>query len=304
MATHQITIAKASKNDFEKVYNLLSPMEELFNNRWSNEESWTEWDDDNEDKLELLAIRKEIAEEEYCDEDEVDNRLVLYEFIKRRMRLCGCSNWQRVVTAAECLIDIFCDPQESCLAWRPDLKRAMSVHPVDLNPKGEWIEVLDNNFFANPRWKEAIDYLIKAGQMVNFHGVDVRIMNEEQAFYLSKLKLKRRIHIAWDLPDIDLTEKLKEVTKYIKPRNLSCYVLVGFNSTIEQDIYRLNRLKELGISPFVQPYRDFNNDRKPTLYEKDIAQWANKHQIFKSCDFADFSPRKGFKCKYYLKQLE
>lgn len=125
MATHQITIAKASKNDFEKVYNLLSPMEELFNNRWSNEESWTEWDDDNEDKLELLAIRKEIAEEEYCDEDEVDNRLVLYEFIKRRMRLCGCSNWQRVVTAAECLIDIFCDPQESCLAWRPDLKRAM-----------------------------------------------------------------------------------------------------------------------------------------------------------------------------------
>ena len=55
MATHQITIAKASKNDFEKVYNLLSPMEELFNNRWSNEESWTEWDDDNEDKLELLA---------------------------------------------------------------------------------------------------------------------------------------------------------------------------------------------------------------------------------------------------------
>ena len=128
-----------------------------------------------------------------------------------------------------------------------------SVHPVDLNPKGEWIEVLDNNFFANPRWKEAIDYLIKAGQMVNFHGVDVRIMNEEQAFYLSKLKLKRRIHIAWDLPDIDLTEKLKEVTKYIKPRNLSCYVLVGFNSTIEQDIYRLNRLKELGISPFVQP---------------------------------------------------
>lgn len=175
-----------------------------------------------------------------------------------------------------------------------------AVEPVELNPKGEWIEVLDNNFFANPEWQDAINYLQKKGQMVNLHGVDVRIMNEEQAFYLSKLKLKRRIHIAWDLPEIDLTEKLREVTKYIKPRNLSCYVLVGFNSTVEQDMYRLNRLKELGISPFVQPYRDFNNDRKPTLYEKDIAQWANKHQIFKSCDFADFSPRKGFKCSYYL----
>lgn len=43
-----------------------------------------------------------------------------------------------------------------------------SVEPVDLNPKGKWIEVLDNNFFANPNWKEAVDYLIKANQAVKF----------------------------------------------------------------------------------------------------------------------------------------
>ena len=177
-----------------------------------------------------------------------------------------------------------------------------AVEPVELNPEGKWIEVLDNNFFANPEWRHAISYLLKQNQMVNLHGVDVRIMNEEQAFYLSKLRLKRIIHIAWDLPSIDLTDKLREVTKYIKPRNLSCYVLVGYNSTVEQDMYRLSRLRELGISPFVQPYRDFDNDRKVTLYEKDLAQWANKHQIFKACEFKDFSPRKGFKCEYYLKQ--
>lgn len=177
-----------------------------------------------------------------------------------------------------------------------------AVEPVELNPEGKWIEVLDNNFFANPEWRHAIRYLLKQNQMVNLHGVDVRIMNEEQAFYLGKLRLKRRIHIAWDLPSIDLTDKLREVTKYIKPRNLSCYVLVGYNSTVEQDMYRLSRLRELGISPFVQPYRDFNNDRKPTLYEKDLAQWANKHQIFKACEFKDFSPRKGFRYEYYLKQ--
>lgn len=178
-----------------------------------------------------------------------------------------------------------------------------SVLPVNLNPQGKWIEVLDNNFFANPEWKNAVSYLLKTGQPIKLHGVDVRIMDEEQAYYLNKLKMKQRIHIAWDLPQLDLTDRLKEMIKYVKPYKISCYVLVGFNSTIEQDLFRLNRLKELGISPFVQPYRDFKNDRKPTLYEKDIAQWANKHQIFKSCEFADFSPRKGFKCDYYLKQL-
>lgn len=91
------------------------------------------------------------------------------------------------------------------------------VEPVELNPNGEWIEVLDNNFFANPEWKSAVDYLIRIGQPVKLHGVDIRIMNEEQAYWLNKLKRKGYIHIAWDIPSLDLTEKLKEVSKYIKP---------------------------------------------------------------------------------------
>lgn len=128
--------------------------------------------------------------------------------------------------------------------------------PLLLNPNGQWIEVLDNNFFANPEWKTSVDYLLSTKQKVNLHGVDVRIMNEEQAYWLNKLKLHKPIHIAWDLPEIDLTDKLREVTKYIKPYKIYCYVLVGFNSTKEQDLYRLNRLKELKILPFVQAYRD------------------------------------------------
>lgn len=178
------------------------------------------------------------------------------------------------------------------------------VGPVELNPHGEWIEVLDNNFFANPMWMDSINYLINKNQKVNLHGVDVRIMNEEQAYYLNKLKLKNNIHIAWDLPKIDLKEKLKEIIKYIKPYKLTCYVLVGFNSTFEEDMYRLETLKELGITPFVQPYRDFENNRMPTQYEKDIARWANKMWIFKSCEFKDFEPRKGFRCIEYYKNKQ
>lgn len=174
------------------------------------------------------------------------------------------------------------------------------VEPVELNPHGKHIEVLDNNFFANPEWKSAIDYLIKAGQKVNLHGVDIRIMNEEQAYWLNKLRLRRDIHIAWDLPAIDLTEKLREVTRYIKPWKLMCYILVGFNSTMEQDMYRIERCRELGIKPFVMPYRDFENKTKPSQYTKDLAQYVNKPMIYRSCKFEDFSPRKGFKCKEYF----
>ena len=121
---------------------------------------------------------------------------------------------------------------------------------------------------------------MKEGQPVKLHGVDVRIMDEEQAWHLNRLKMKQNVHIAWDLPQLDLTERLKEMVKYVKPYKITCYVLIGFNSTVEQDLFRLNVLRELGITPFVIPFRDYENERTPTRYERDLARWANRMWLF------------------------
>ena len=174
------------------------------------------------------------------------------------------------------------------------------VTPMELNPGGKWIEVLDNNFFANPEWREAIRHLKAQGQPVNFHGVDIRIMDAEQAEAIKGLRLKRNIHIAWDIPQVDLTDKLKEIIKIIPAYKLSCYVLVGFNSTPEQDLYRVRTLKSLGITPFVQPFRDYENKTQPSQYAKDFARWANRVWSLKSCDFLDYMPRKNFRCSKYF----
>lgn len=186
-----------------------------------------------------------------------------------------------------------------CLVYDKEGK-IRPVEPMELNPNGQWIEVLDNNFFANPRWREAVEDLRRQHLPVKFHGVDIRIMDEEQAEALNSLRLKGYVHIAWDLPQIDLTPQLEAITKYIKPYKIACYVLVGFNSTRDQDLHRLRTLKRLGILPFVQPFRDYTNQRKPTQYEKDLGRWANRAWLFKSMDFNDYEPRKGFKCKEYF----
>lgn len=171
-----------------------------------------------------------------------------------------------------------------------------SVQPHALNPRGKWIEILDNNFFANPEWRKAAQYIKDAGQPVKFHGVDVRIMNEEQAAFLNEIKHVGNIHIAWDLPQIDLRPQLEKMCKYVNPSKITCYLLIGFNSTKEQDLHRARVLKELGIKPFAQAFRDFKNERTPSLYEMDFCRWCNKRQIFSTCDFLDFKPRKNFKC--------
>lgn len=114
-------------------------------------------------------------------------------------------------------------------------------------------------------------------------------------------RMKQNIHIAWDLPQLDLRDRLKEMVKHVKPYKITCYVLIGFNSTIEQDLFRLNVLRELGITPFVIPFRDYGNERTPTRYERDLARWANRMWLFKSSSFENYMPRKGFKCGEYLK---
>lgn len=169
-----------------------------------------------------------------------------------------------------------------------------------LNPKGKYIEVMDNNFFANPQWKEAVYWLNATKQPIRLMGIDARILTDEQCQALSTMRHKDTIHIAWDNISDKILHKIVMMTKYIKPEKISCYVLVGYNSTIEDDLTRIYSLRAAGIVPFVAPFRDYDNLREPTQYEKDLARWANNRWLFKSFDFENFEPRKGFKCVEYL----
>lgn len=162
------------------------------------------------------------------------------------------------------------------------------VEPMNLNPSGKHIEVFDNNFFANPNWKEAINTLIDYKQKVNFHGVDVRIMTEEQAYWLNQLKHHKQIHIAWDNPKDNIIPRIQEMIKYIKPYKIMCYVLIGYWSTHEEDIYRIEKLRELGVDPFVMPFK------KDDLRQKRLARWVNNKIIFKKCNkFEDYDEKIG-----------
>lgn len=157
-----------------------------------------------------------------------------------------------------------------------------SVKPMALNPNGKRIEILDNNFFANPEWKSAIEHLQSEMQPVNFHGVDARIMNEEQAFWLNKLKHHKQIHIAWDNPKDNIIPHIQEMIKHIKPYRIMCYVLIGYWSTPEQDLYRIEKLRQLNIDPFVMAY-----DKSDT-YQKRFARWVNHKAVFKTVKWSEY----------------
>lgn len=163
--------------------------------------------------------------------------------------------------------------------------RIKSVKRKNLNPKGKYIVVSDNNFFANPEWKGAVATLWRMAQPVVFQGIDVRTLNKFKCDILLTFKHYKQIKIAWDDPRVNLEPKLKQVIRWIKPYKLMCYVLIGFSSTEEEDLYRVDTLRSLGIDPFVMPYN------KKDLYQRAFARWVNHKAIFKKVKWEDYRQR-------------
>lgn len=159
------------------------------------------------------------------------------------------------------------------------------VKPKNLNPKGQYIVVSDNNFFQSSEWLHAIQWLINISQPVDFQGVDARELNEQKCCWLDTLSHHKQIKIAWDNPRQNLKPKLQEIIQYIKPYKIMCYVLIGYWSTPEQDLHRVETLRNLGIDPFVMPYN------KKDLYQKAFARWVNHKAIFKKVKWSDYKYR-------------
>lgn len=161
-----------------------------------------------------------------------------------------------------------------------------------LHPDHMKIILLDNNFLASPKWKEKLQYLIDEGLMVNFcQGNDIRLIDEEKAKMLSELNFYnhnftyKHLHFAWDHMGIEGKVKrgiriLKDAG--IKPYRLMFYMLCGFNTTFEQDMYRFQKLREWGVDPFVMIY---NNEGNEIL--RHFARWVNK-RVYKSCKWRDY----------------
>lgn len=156
------------------------------------------------------------------------------------------------------------------------------VEPMSLNPKGKHIEILDNNFFANPEWKKAVQQIRTWGQPVNLHGVDVRMLTEYQAKVLDDLPHYKQIHIAWDNPRTNMETHIRRMLKQIKPYKIMCYVLIGYWSTPDQDLNRVERLRELGVDPFVMAFD------KSDPYQRRFARWVNHKATFKSVPWRDY----------------
>jgi len=168
------------------------------------------------------------------------------------------------------------------------------------NPKHKEVMLLDNNWIADKNWFfENSQYLID--NKISYYdqnGIDARLLDEEIATQLKKLKLHDVLHFAWDrmedekaiLRGIDI---LKQAGFNMK-RNVSFYVLVDFDTEFFEDLHRCRKLKSLGTSAYVMPYQQPDTNYPPKLnniWIEKMARWVNRREVYWDCDYMDYTRR-------------
>lgn len=153
------------------------------------------------------------------------------------------------------------------------------------------IVLLDPNILACKDWEELLTQLVRSDAKVDFsQGLDIRVMTEKKVNLINKLNIEM-IHFAWDNYEehtYDQLKKYRDMLNYDE-RRLRVYVLTNFNTTKEQDLDRIYRLRQLKYDPYVMIY-DKKHANKTT---KQMQRWVNNKFIWRSCDNFEQYKKRG-----------
>lgn len=176
-------------------------------------------------------------------------------------------------------------------------KANSTIEEIWTQRDSDFLMLLDNDFFGNPEWRERIAEIKKHNLRVCFsQGLNIRIITDEQCAALASIRFwnlhatRRQVYFAWDrFQDEKLIDAgiARVVAAGIKPWQMAFYVLIGYDTTPEQDYYRVMKIRQLGCDPYAMPYK------KSDPYQKRFARWVNHKAIFKSVEWADY--RTGIK---------
>ena len=174
-----------------------------------------------------------------------------------------------------------------------------SVKVADLS---EWwngqknIVLMDANILACSQHVELLQQLIDSKAWVDINqGMDCRLLTKQNIEAINRLKL-REIHFAWDymreskavLRGLELYASL--ATRKPHGRYATVYCLTNYDTTMEENLYRIYTLRDMGYDPYVMIYDKPHAPREVRLLQR----WCNNRLIFRAePDFNKYDPKRG-----------
>lgn len=158
------------------------------------------------------------------------------------------------------------------------------------------IVLMDPNLLACRDHMDLLAQLAASRGWVDVNqGFDARLLTPQNIAAIKQIKIKE-IHFAWDLmknsqrilDGLNLWKRLGKKNKHGSWGTV--YVLTNFDTSMEENLYRIDTLDQMGFDPYVMVYDKPNAPRDIRMLQR----WCNNKAIFKSCPkFEDYCPRRG-----------
>lgn len=196
--------------------------------------------------------------------------------------------------------------------------RVLKHSPISefFDPSRKYIYLWDDNFLAYSHWREVLNELEDTKRYFQFRqGLDIRLMTEEQAQRLSKMKYHGDFIFAFDnLEDKVIIEKKLFMWKKYCKKTTKLYVLSAYESQDEKDIKsvfeRVRILMRHKCLPYIMRYSEYTNSEFKGMYIN-LARWCNQPSFFKKKSFREFclanqtkSSNKECATVRYMKEFE
>lgn len=153
------------------------------------------------------------------------------------------------------------------------------------------IVLCDPNILACKDHMELLQQLADSKAKVNFNqGLDIRLVNDRNIELLKQIRLDG-IHFAFDRwQDKDIIEpklrRFAERTGYNKNKGrVMVYILCNFDTTLKQDIYRIQLCRELQFAPYPMIY---DKEHCDPIYKK-LQRWCNNFIFWKVPTFEEYT---------------
>ena len=182
-----------------------------------------------------------------------------------------------------------------CVVTQKEGSKSVKVADLSEFWRGQkQIKLLDPNLLASKDHENLLQQLIDSKAWVDFtQGLDARLLTDGNISLLKRVKTKM-VHFAWD-SDAQSDTILASLRKFkietgIDERKARVYVLTNYNTDFNFDLYRVNKLRQIGFDPYVMIYNKKNAPRKT----RHLQRWCNNKRIFrKEHDFTNYDPKIG-----------
>ena len=180
-----------------------------------------------------------------------------------------------------------------CCDWCIVPRKEGGIHPAATwdeikRPDSQKLVLLDNNVLASDHGLEQIDRMGRGRVWIDFNqGLDARLIIPKTARMLARLHWIRFIRLACDTSE--MLPVVRQAISYLKEAGVSpsrfwAYALVR---DVEEAHHRVLALREMGVEPFAQPYRDYDGG-EPSREQMAFARWVNRKSLFKSCSWEEY----------------